>query len=314
MSMLQNRPLARTALFYGIGLCSLVLTACATAPESPLQAAETRKKLSMLQTHAELAGRARPEVQEAEMAVRLAEQPLPSGEAALAAHRIYLAESKIAIAEAKATTEFAEEQRALLSQTREDARLRARTAEVDSARSATSLAREETRRAREATASAQDEAAAARRDTAAAQSASSRTEALAARDAVSYQRQIDLLEAATTERGLVLTLGDVLFATDSAELYPGAHGNLDKLVTFLEQNPGRRVLIEGHTDNVGNSDYNRSLSQRRAESVSSYLRQHGIASLSLSASGIGMARPIASNDTATGRQQNRRVEIIIENP
>ena len=85
-------------------------------------------------------------------------------------------------------------------------------------------------------------------------------------------------------------------------------------MSFLNQYPERRVLIEGHTDNVGSADYNQGLSQRRADSVRYYLTQQGIASQRLSTDGIGMDRPVANNDTATGRQQNRRVEIIIENP
>lgn len=128
------------------------------------------------------------------------------------------------------------------------------------------------------------------------------------------QRQIDVLQAEVTDRGVVVTLGDVLFATDSAELQGGAHDNLNKLVNFLNQYPERRVVIEGHTDNVGSAAYNQALSQRRAESVRSYLTRQGIQSDRLSATGIGLSRPVASNETAAGRQQNRRVEIIIENP
>ena len=74
------------------------------------------------------------------------------------------------------------------------------------------------------------------------------------------------------------------------------------------------MLIEGHTDDVGSVEFNRGLSERRAESVRGYLRQQGIASRRLATAGLGMERPVANNGTAAGRQQNRRVEIIIENP
>lgn len=83
-------------------------------------------------------------------------------------------------------------------------------------------------------------------------------------------------------------------------------------MSFLNQYPEQSVQIEGHTDNVGSAEYNQGLSQRRADSVSHYLTRLGIASQRLSASGIGMDQPVANNDSATGRQQNRRVEIIIE--
>ena len=128
------------------------------------------------------------------------------------------------------------------------------------------------------------------------------------------QRQIDALQAKATDRGIVLTLGDVLFTSGRADLKAGAESNLDRLVTFLSQNPDRKVEIEGHTDNVGSDDYNQGLSQRRADSVRSFLMQQGINSVRIVASGKGEQRPVADNDSEGGRQQNRRVEVIIENP
>ncbi|SFX47856.1 OmpA family protein [Marinospirillum alkaliphilum] len=127
------------------------------------------------------------------------------------------------------------------------------------------------------------------------------------------QRQLTALQAETTDRGIVLTLGDVLFASGSAELQPAADGNLDRLANFLRQHPERQVLIEGHTDSTGNKASNQQLSQRRADSVSRYLVRRGIAADRLSTRGVGEERPVASNASALGRQQNRRVEVIIEN-
>jgi outer membrane protein OmpA-like peptidoglycan-associated protein len=122
------------------------------------------------------------------------------------------------------------------------------------------------------------------------------------------------LNARETERGLVVTLGDVLFETARADLKGGAAGNLGKLAAFLVKYPDRNVVIEGHTDNVGGEDYNLGLSQRRAESVRSFLVTHGVSANRISASGKGEGSPVSDNDTATGRQQNRRVEVIIANP
>ncbi|ROQ20777.1 uncharacterized protein DUF4398 [Marinimicrobium koreense] len=269
-----------------LAIAALVLASCATAPDSPLGAAQARSKLTTLQNDPNLASRARIELREAEAAVRLAEQPLPASDAALGEHRVYMATQKVAIAQAKATTRYAEDQRAQLGEERSEARLESRTREVSRARDDAEQARySEAQGAAEAT-----------------------------RQAEEYQRQIDALQAEVTDRGLVLTLGDVLFATGSADLQPGANSNLDKLVSFLNEYPERRVQVEGHTDSVGSAEYNQALSQRRADSVSRYLVQHGITSQRISATGIGMNQPVASNDNAMGRQQNRRVEIIIENP
>jgi outer membrane protein OmpA-like peptidoglycan-associated protein len=137
--------------------------------------------------------------------------------------------------------------------------------------------------------------------------------ATTAKAAEEMQRQIDELEAEATERGLVLTLGDVLFASGSADLQGGSNRNLEKLVDFLSTYPDRDVLIEGHTDNVGSASFNQTLSLQRAESVHRYLTDHGVQGQRLTVSGLGLERPVADNTSAMGRQQNRRVEVIIEN-
>lgn len=94
----------------------------------------------------------------------------------------------------------------------------------------------------------------------------------------------------------------------------GATGNLDKLVAFLNRYPDRTVAIEGYTDSVGGDDYNQGLSERRADAVKSYLTGQGIGSMRLTASGKGKSDPVAGNDSAAGRQQNRRVEVVISDP
>lgn len=113
-----------------------------------------------------------------------------------------------------------------------------------------------------------------------------------------------------TERGLVLTLGDVLFDTGQATLNSGAYGTLDRLANALREKSGRTVVIEGHTDNVGSDELNQGLSERRAQAVHSALAQRGVARNQIAAFGKGENFPIASNDNAGGRQQNRRVELI----
>lgn len=299
----------------------LVAAACATVPSSPHGAAEVRNKLTVLKNDLNLADRAKVEIQDAEAAVRLAEQPVSRDETPLGAHRVYMADRKVEIARAKASTRYAEAQRARFAEERDAARLAARTREADAARYDADRATAEADRARADTARATADAERARADAAiaynaadAARRAEAESSAEAARRAADLQRQIDEMQAEVTDRGLVLTLGDVLFATGSSELQSGAANRLNKLVSFLNEYPERRVQIEGHTDSVGSSEYNQGLSQRRSESVKYYLTQQGIASQRLSTSGMGKDHPVASNDSAAGRQQNRRVEIIIENP
>jgi outer membrane protein OmpA-like peptidoglycan-associated protein len=199
----------------------------------------------------------------------------PQADQELAAYRVYLADRKVEIARAQAETSFAEDQRAALSAQRESGRLDARTREADAAHLAVANSQQ-----------------------------------LAAE----LQRRIDALQAKPTDRGLVVTLGDVLFDTGKAGLKAGDTSNLNKLVAFLNQYPDRTVVIEGYTDSVGSEDYNQGLSERRADSVKAYLAGQGIGAIRLSALGKGESDPVAGNDSAAGRQQNRRVEVIISNP
>jgi outer membrane protein OmpA-like peptidoglycan-associated protein len=303
----SNIQHARVAGILAFAVASSFLVAsCATAPQSPQGYAEVRSKLSELQSSPELAKKVPVEIREAEAAVLAAEAPVGK-DIALGEHRVYMADHMVEIATAKAATRYAEDQRAELSQARDDARLDARTREADRARRETETARRATDAARASAAS--DAAEAASNAAAAASNA-----AEAARKSQELQRQIDVLQAEATDRGLVLTLGDVLFATGRSDLKSGGTNTLDKLVVFLNEYPNRSVVIEGHTDDVGSLDMNQVLSQHRADSVKSYLVQKGIQPTRLAASGMGETQPIAENSSASGRQQNRRVEVIIKNP
>jgi outer membrane protein OmpA-like peptidoglycan-associated protein len=119
------------------------------------------------------------------------------------------------------------------------------------------------------------------------------------------------LGAQRTARGLVVTLEDVLFEVNGADLQPGPQVELLLLVEFLQRNPDRKVLIEGHTDSIGSSEYNLQLSLLRAESVQNFLVGNSLPADRVTAIGYGETRPEAPNDSATGRQQNRRVEVVI---
>ena len=125
------------------------------------------------------------------------------------------------------------------------------------------------------------------------------------------QRQLADLQAKQTDRGVVVTMGDVLFDTGRATLKPGAVAVLDRLAAYLQANPQTRLLIEGHTDSTGSEATNEVLSQRRADAVASALIERGVSGQNLRAVGKGESLPVASNDTAAGRQQNRRVEVVL---
>ncbi|MBU4035104.1 MAG: OmpA family protein, partial [Proteobacteria bacterium] len=127
----------------------------------------------------------------------------------------------------------------------------------------------------------------------------------AQKKAAELKAEIDALQAKQTDRGIVLTLGDVLFATNKANLQPGAMRTVDQLVEFLKKHTERMVAIEGHTDNRGSDTYNLGLSQRRADAVRDALVARGIDQARIQTVGKGEVYPVASNDTSAGRQQNR---------
>ncbi len=302
-----------------IAVASILLAACAAAPVKPSGAEEARAKLTQLQSDPNLASKAPAAIAEAERAVQAAEQPQTDRD--LGMYRVYIADRKVDIAKAQAQTRYFEDQRAALEAQRQSARLDARTREADVATGEMRQARADDDAQRLVAAQAQLQADAAtaqanqaRNEADAANSSAALSAQQAAQQAADLQNQIDTLNARVTDRGLVLTLGDVLFTTGRAELQSGATTHLDKLVAFLNRYPNREVSIEGYTDSVGSQDYNQGLSERRAESVRHYLRGQGIDSGRLTASGRGESDPVASNDSASGRQQNRRVEVIISNP
>lgn len=125
------------------------------------------------------------------------------------------------------------------------------------------------------------------------------------------EAQLAAMEARKTDRGMVVTLGDVLFDTDEAQLKAGGVRNVQKLADFFKEYPQRNVMIEGFTDSTGSNDHNQRLSDRRAGSVRTALMGMGMSSERITWRGYGESHPVAGNDTAAGRQLNRRVEVIV---
>ncbi len=295
---MNNFPISCKSVAAAVA-CAL-LAACSAAPTQPDGAAALRSRLTQLQANTELGTLAPLAIKDAEVAVSAAEQP--QKDKVLAAHLVLIADRKIEVAKATAESHFAVNQRKVLGDQRDAMRLQSRTMEADSAN----------RRADVAVADANMqklEADRARGDADAARDAT----ATAQRDTQELQQQIDELQAKVTDRGLVLTLGDVLFSSGTADLNSGGNNRLGKLAAFLNKYPQRTALIEGYTDSIGSEDYNQGLSQRRADAVKSYLVGQTVNSMRLTASGRGEGSPVGDNSSATGRQQNRRVEVIIEN-
>jgi outer membrane protein OmpA-like peptidoglycan-associated protein len=135
--------------------------------------------------------------------------------------------------------------------------------------------------------------------------------AQAQRDAAAAQAELEALKATPTPRGLVLTLGDVMFDTGRSELKSGGMRKIEQLAQFLTEHSERRVQIDGFTDSVGTDAYNEELSQRRADAVKAALVSRNIDPARISTEGYGKAYPVASNSDSGGRQLNRRVEIVI---
>ncbi len=143
-----------------------------------------------------------------------------------------------------------------------------------------------------------------------AEAAADRADAATSR-ANELQEELEDLQAKETERGLILTLGDVLFDTNKADLKPGAGKTISRIAEFLNSQPDRRLLIEGHTDDRGTDSYNMLLSERRANSVRDALIGQGVRADRIRATGLGESYPVATNDSVAGRQENRRVEVVI---
>ena len=291
-----NYSFTRTLI--GAAVAAVLLASCASAPTKPAGSAEVRAKLTALQSDTALAGGAPVAMKDAEAAVVVAE--MPQKDLALAAHRVYIADRKVDTARALAQTRTAESERKALTEAGDKARLDARTREADLAKSDALVARAENAEQKVIAGQARENADAAQLAANASQ-----------QQAIELQRQLEILQARPTDRGLVLTLGDTLFATGKSELKSGATVNLDRLTAFLNEYPQRTASIEGFTDSMGSDEMNQSLSQRRADAVKGYLVGQGVSSTRLSASGRGESSPVADNESAAGRQQNRRVEVVI---
>ena len=296
MNVLLNTPKIITACL--VGSLSL-LAGCATTPNPELEKAQ--KLYDEVQADPQVMAKAPVAFVEAEESLTELKQLVDEGGDDLAIQRLsYETQLKTKIAREKANTAIASDTIAKAEAERKQVLIDARTLEADTrakqaieARLKAEEALREAEQSKLSMAEAQQSAA----------------EAQAKADELA--RQLAELQARPTERGMVLTMGDVLFDYDKSDVKAGGMRIISKLARFLEKYPERNIQIEGHTDSTGSDAYNLRLSERRAESVKRALMYEGIKRDRMTTVGYGEQFPIASNATSSGRQQNRRVEIII---
>ncbi len=273
---------------------ALALSACSTTPTTTSELETARANYAQAQGNPMVAKYASAELAAATRALDQANTAAARNESLQTIDKLaYIAKQKVASAEEIARAKSAEDQLKDAASQRDQVRLEARTAEAEAAKRRADQARMDAENAQNQAASAE----------AAKSDAQARAAALAA--------QLADLQAKQTERGIVITFGDVLFNVDQANLTAQGMAVAQRLADVLRQNPDRTVLVEGFTDSTGSDAYNLQLSQRRAEAVRSALSQMGIDRSRIETRGYGEAYPVASNATAGERQLNRRVEIVL---
>ena len=289
-----------------------VLTACSSVPADNAQLSAARSDYQMVQATPMAQNYAGAELRQASDALARADEARLRNDSPEAVNKLaYLAKQSTAVAREVIRQKTAEMAVTTASAERDRMRLAARTNEADNAKMQADAAKMQADAAKsQADASMRDASAAnsqadaARRDTADAQAR-----------AATLQAQLDAqmkdMDAKQTNRGMVVTLGDVLFDTNRSELKSGGLRSIEKLSSFLKAYPKRSVIVEGFTDSVGSDATNQTLAARRSEAVQTALVNMGVARERVAAKGYGEAFPVAGNDNAAGRQLNRRVEIVL---
>ena len=274
----------------GLTVAAILTAGCSSTPETIQAVEDAREAVRQVEQNPHTDEYARAELQKAENALHMAEKAAEQNEdMSVITHHAYIAERHAEIALARIGEKTARDEISNAEIERSEVLRRARAREADRAKM---LAEQRSREAAEARLQAD----------------------VAMAAAEEMQRELSNLKAEQTDRGIVLTLGDVLFDTDSANLKAGASQTVDRLAGFLKKHPDRELLVEGHTDSRGPEEYNQQLSQRRAEALRIALIDAGVEASRIEARGLGEKYPVASNDTAAGRQENRRVDIVVQSP
>ncbi len=306
-------------LHKGVAVLAAALAGCASAPPQNAQLVSAQQVFSTARSNPEVVTRAPQELAQANQALDAAKRSWEQrAEPAVVSHEAYLAEQRAHIALQTAELRAAEAAVAQADAQRNSVLLQARERQAREEKQRAEAQAREADQARQVAAQhereAREQSEQARR---AQQQAEQRREELqqAQQQVQQLQSQVKDLRAQETDRGWVLTLGtDVLFDSGHAVLKPGAQRSIDQLAAFLKTHPEQSIQVNGFTDSRGSEALNESLSQRRAQAVRDALVAQGIDASRILASGLGESYPVASNDTAAGRQLNRRVEIIVPRP
>ena len=286
--MLMNIPRIPHRLAAVSILATALLVACATPMATPdLENARAAYNTAasdpvVAQSAPKELARARQELDRADVAVK------DKQDAATIDHYAYLANQRTKVAVESARIARADQAASEAQTQRDRIVLASRTREAEDAKLSADRARLDAEAAQRLAAASQQRAGA-------------------------LEDQLAALQAKQTDRGMVLTLGDVLFDTGKSTLKPGAMKTIDDLAAFMQQHPERKVLIEGYTDSVGSDEMNQELSERRASSVRDALTRRAVPFDHVQVHGLGERYPVASNDSNSGRQLNRRVEVVFSN-
>lgn len=274
-----------TKFLTGVGI-ALAIAGCASTPKPNEALENARSIVQSAQADPNAAKYAAVDLQAAKTDLAVADAAFARRDEPSIAQSAYMAAQNARLAQLRGAAKADDARVAAGQGERDRIVLAARTNQVDSANRAASAANR-----------AKDDA--------------NRATDQATENAARLQAEVDALKAKPTDRGLVLTLGDVLFETGSSTLSAGAGRNLDRLVQFLTDHPERLVQIDGFTDSVGTDSFNQDLSQHRADAVRYQLVSRGISSTRIATQGYGKSYPVASNSESGGRQLNRRVEVVI---
>lgn len=303
-----------TTRLFSLTLVAAALAACASTPQSNAALDQARSRFNTAQADSRVATLAPEELKRAGDSLRAAESARSGGASASSIdHLAYMTSQRVVIAQETAASRSAQAVTAGAGAERDKLRLEVRTNEADMAQQQLAKRSNEVDAAERQLALSQQSNAQKTAELAAADAAAKLDQArVERRDARvnDLEMQLKDLNAKKTDRGLVVTLSDVLFDTGKSELLPEGARNMAKLAEVFKRNPQRKALIEGYTDSVGSASSNVDLSNRRANSVMSALVNLGVAADHLSTRGFGADQPAASNSTAAGRQMNRRVEIV----
>lgn len=262
-----------------VATLTAALAACSSAPERNSALDQARDRYAAAQTNQQINALAPDELKSAGESLRVAEKALTdSSPVTTVDHLAYMTAQRVVIAEQTASSRASQAITSGAAAERDTMRLSMRTAEADTAQ-------------RQLAQSQQD-----------VQRSDARISSL--------ESELKELNAKETPRGMVVTLGDVLFRTGQSQLQPASANDIAKLADFFRRNPERTASIEGHTDSVGSANANYNLSERRANAVMTALVRQGVPADRLRTRGFGEDNPTASNDNTTGRQLNRRVEIV----